>query len=138
MLATGSAPRREEKAARLRLPGPPPRECFGSEAEVQLPDGVDDVLVAARRAAGEALEERQHGVRRVIEVDERVSAFEVSLLRLGRPLPVLELDAPLAAPGTVDLDAVGELLALGDVLVDCVHPEDERERQDQSGRRLID
>src|SRR5438067_9892508 len=77
------------------------------EAEVQLPDVLDHLFVAARRAAREALEERKHGVGRVVEVDQRVAPFEVAALRLGRPLAVVDGGAPLAAPRSVDLDAIG-------------------------------
>src|SRR5438132_10453236 len=110
----------------------------GLEAEVQLSDRLDHFFVAARRAAREPLEEGQHRVGGIVEVDQRVAAFEIAALWLSRPSAVLHRGAPLAAPRPVDLDPVGEVLALRRLLVDRVLPEDERERPDQAGCRLVD
>src|SRR5207244_13432980 len=82
--------------------------------------------------------ERQHRVGGFIEMDQGLTALEVAALRLRRPRAVLHSGAPLAAPRPVDLDPVGEVLALRRRLVDRVLPEDERERPDQAGCRLVD
>src|SRR5207244_7323625 len=82
--------------------------------------------------------ERQHRVGGFIEMDQGLTALEVAALRLRRPRAVLHGGAPLASPRPVDLDPVGEVLALRRLLVDRVLPEDERERPDQAGCRLVD
>src|SRR5207244_7243876 len=81
-------------------------------------DGIRDDLVTGVQtcalpiSAREPLEESQHRVGDVVEVDQRVAALEVATLWLRRPSAVLHRGAPLAAPRPVDLDPVGEVLAL--------------------------
>src|SRR5437879_8163340 len=117
---------------------PPPRSCFESEPEVQVPDRVDHLFVTPSRAAREALEEGQHRVRGVVELDHGVAALEVALLRLGRPLSILHSRTPLAAPRTEDVDRVRQLFAFRRLLIHRVLPEHESEWQDQTGRSLVD
>src|SRR5207302_3042003 len=131
-------PARPKSAAGSEAPSPPPRWCFGSEAEVQLANHVDLVFVACRRPAREALEDCQHGVGGVVEVEQRVAALEVATLRFRAPLAILDGRPPLPTPRPIDLDPVSEVLTFRHLLIDGVWPEDERERPDQARARLLD
>src|SRR3970040_2318259 len=61
---------------------PHPRHSSHLYAEEQVPDLINHLLVAARLAAGEALEGGQHEVRWVLEVEGGLHALEV-VGRLG-------------------------------------------------------
>src|SRR5215467_7556895 len=77
------------------------------EPEVQFPDRVDHVLVAARRPARVALEERQDRDRRVVELQQGVASFDLIGLRLRRPLPGVDNNRKCTVPRSVDMYSIG-------------------------------
>src|SRR5437868_15508640 len=117
--------------------GPPPRSCFESETEVQVPDRVDDLFVTTSRAAREPLEEGEHSIGCVVELNHCIAALEVPLLRLRRPFAILDGPAPLAAPCTEAIESVGDLSSFCVLLIYCVLPEASCQRPYQAGRCLI-
>src|SRR5437868_12202305 len=108
-----------------------------SEPEEEVADLLDDLRVTGRRPAGEAPEDGQHEVRGGVSED-CVAALEVPLVGLRLPLPVLDRDAPAAAPGAGDLDPVDAVDPLCRVLVDGVLHDDVAVRDQHPGRRLVD
>src|SRR6266568_4695114 len=137
-LGSGRSPRRKETAADLKAPGPPPRLCFGSERKEEVPNLLNRGRVALGRTTRKASEKREHLILHRGVEEQRVTALEISLLRLISELPVLDRAAPLSAPRPCDVNPVGHVDAARLVLVYRGAPEDERERQDQPGRCLID
>src|SRR5712691_3074670 len=118
--------------------GPPPRECSESEGEVEVPHFVNRCRVALRGTAWEPSKEREDLFLHGREVEQRVAALEVSLLRLISDLAVLDRGPPLAAPGAADVNPVLHVDVLGLVLVDRGAPENECERQNKTRARLVD
>src|SRR5260370_22830788 len=119
-------------------PGPPPRYCRELEREEEVPNLLNGGRVALGRTTGKASEKREYlFLHRGVE-EERVTALEISFFGLISELPVLDRAAPLSAPRPCDVNPVCHVDAARLVLVHRGAPEDECERLDQPGRRLID
>src|SRR5258707_777292 len=115
-----------------------PTACYVSEGEEGVPHRFDCLRIAGRRAARVPAEVGQHLFLWRVEAEQRVAALEVSLFRLICELAVFESAAPLAAPRPRDVDPISDVDALGPLLVDGALPEDESERHDKAGARLVD
>src|SRR5512142_246426 len=91
----------------LRCP-PMAEFCESSDGEEKAADFVNDLIVAAGRPAGEALEGGQNEVGS-IEAEDAIASFEVVGFRLGFEFSVLHRGAPFAAPLARNLDPIGHV-----------------------------